>query len=113
MLAGTDALTVTIPPGPYEVARGNNITVPCSFQGLTDPSKLVMMQWSSVADQVGADDVRQWLCFRLFYVQHDPLFCRQFNIIGINVINLYWNVNKTNNICSLMFTGHSHSLLRC
>ena len=46
VVSGVGALQVNIPKDLYEYARGDNITLPCSFQSkITDP-KLVIVTWS-------------------------------------------------------------------
>ncbi|XP_053176478.1 cell surface A33 antigen-like [Scomber japonicus] len=46
LVSGVGALQVNIPKDLYEYARGDNITLPCSFQSkITDP-KLVIVTWS-------------------------------------------------------------------
>lgn len=57
MLAAIDAVSVTIPQATYEVARDDNITIPCTF-GTIDQTKLILMQWSIRGDAPNADEVR-------------------------------------------------------
>ncbi|XP_031162234.1 cell surface A33 antigen-like isoform X2 [Sander lucioperca] len=60
VLSGVGAILVTIPQPVYEVARGKNVTLPCSitFQGTGTP-KQTIVTWSATADTPGAqeDDV--------------------------------------------------------
>lgn len=65
VLTGANAVDVTIPQTLFEVARGDNITVPCAFK-TTVSQKLVLLEWSNQADQVDADEVRLLLCLSVF-----------------------------------------------
>lgn len=53
--SGVHALTVTIPKDVYEFARGDNITLPCSFAPNGKPP-LVVITWTAKAK--GAKEVR-------------------------------------------------------
>ncbi|KAF1392666.1 hypothetical protein PFLUV_G00030430 [Perca fluviatilis] len=57
VLSGVGAILVTIPQVLYEVARGKNVTLPCSikFQGTGTP-KQVIVTWSAVADTPGTQE---------------------------------------------------------
>ncbi|CAK6970791.1 cell surface A33 antigen-like [Scomber scombrus] len=47
LVSGVGALQVNIPKDLYEFARGDNITLPCSFESkVTDPKTLVVITWS-------------------------------------------------------------------
>ncbi|XP_023270348.1 cell surface A33 antigen-like [Seriola lalandi dorsalis] len=58
VLSGVGALNVNIPLETYEHARGDNITLPCSFKPskpLT-PEKLVIISWSAEAEKANAKE---------------------------------------------------------
>ncbi|XP_063356680.1 cell surface A33 antigen-like [Pelmatolapia mariae] len=58
MLSGVDAVTVTIPQSQYEYARGDNITLPCSFTTTTPISSqtLVVITWSVFSQQTPIEE---------------------------------------------------------
>ncbi|XP_073320977.1 peroxidasin homolog [Pagrus major] len=58
VLSGVGALQVNIPQEVYEHARGDNITLPCSFtpKAPLNGSKLVVISWSAEATQAGAQE---------------------------------------------------------
>ncbi|AWP01314.1 putative cell surface A33 antigen-like [Scophthalmus maximus] len=47
VLSSVGALQVNIPQEVYEVARGDNITLPCEFKTTNPTSKLVVISWSA------------------------------------------------------------------
>ncbi|XP_029000885.1 cell surface A33 antigen-like isoform X2 [Betta splendens] len=55
LLTVANAVTVTIPKPNYEVAKGDNITIPCSFSAV-DQTKLILMQWTVRSDGTGAEE---------------------------------------------------------
>uniref|UniRef100_A0A668SLF3 Ig-like domain-containing protein n=1 Tax=Oreochromis aureus TaxID=47969 RepID=A0A668SLF3_OREAU len=59
VLSGVSAITVTIPQSQYEYARGDNITLPCSFTTTTpiNSRTLVVITWSSLTQQTVIDEV--------------------------------------------------------
>ena len=58
-LSDVGALTVNIPKDEYEYARGDNITLPCSFQTKTQGTPgLIIVQWSVEGLQADAKEVR-------------------------------------------------------
>lgn len=74
VLSGVGAILVTIPQPVYEVARGKNVTLPCSitFQGTGTP-KQTIVTWSATADTPGAQEVRLkyynvLMCMILYYL---------------------------------------------
>ena len=60
VLSGVGALQVNIPQELYESARGDNITLPCSFTPKTPlkETKVVNITWSAEAAEAGAEEVR-------------------------------------------------------
>ncbi|XP_036952388.1 cell surface A33 antigen-like [Acanthopagrus latus] len=60
VLSGVGALQVNIPQDSYEYARGDNITLPCSFTPKTPlkETDLVIIKWSDEAAEVGAEENR-------------------------------------------------------
>ncbi|XP_005466877.2 cell surface A33 antigen-like [Oreochromis niloticus] len=58
VLSGVSAITVTIPQSQYEYARGDNITLPCSFTTTTpiNSRTLVIITWSSLTQQTVIDE---------------------------------------------------------
>ncbi|XP_005466878.2 cell surface A33 antigen-like [Oreochromis niloticus] len=58
MLSGVGAVTVTIPQGQYEYARGDNITLPCSFRTIVSITSQtqVVITWSSLTQQTTIDE---------------------------------------------------------
>uniref|UniRef100_A0A668SL35 Ig-like domain-containing protein n=1 Tax=Oreochromis aureus TaxID=47969 RepID=A0A668SL35_OREAU len=59
VLSGVGAVTVTIPQSQYEYARGDNITLPCSFittATITSRTQVVIT-WSSLTQQTPIDEV--------------------------------------------------------
>ncbi|CAI5645061.1 unnamed protein product [Oreochromis niloticus] len=58
LLSGVGAVTVTIPQGQYEYARGDNITLPCSFRTtatITSRTQVVIT-WSSLTQRTPIDE---------------------------------------------------------
>ncbi|KAJ0001679.1 hypothetical protein NQD34_001475 [Periophthalmus magnuspinnatus] len=56
LVSGVRCITVVIPQVKYEFARGDNITLPCTFQSkITNPS-LIIVTWTAEGVN-GADDV--------------------------------------------------------
>ncbi|XP_024299454.2 cell surface A33 antigen [Oncorhynchus tshawytscha] len=53
----TVALQVSIPQRTYEFARGDNITIPCSFKPKNSINKLVVISWLAEADKPGEPEV--------------------------------------------------------
>ncbi|XP_029510930.2 glycoprotein A33 (transmembrane), paralog a [Oncorhynchus nerka] len=53
----TVALEVSIPQRTYEFARGDNITIPCSFKPKSPINKLVVISWLAEADKPGEPEV--------------------------------------------------------
>ncbi|XP_037611719.1 cell surface A33 antigen-like [Sebastes umbrosus] len=58
VLSGVGAVKVDIPKDTYEHARGDNITLPCTFtpKAGTTPS-FVLIQWFAEAEKVGAKEI--------------------------------------------------------
>lgn len=56
LLSGVGAIDVNIPKDVYEVARGDNIVLPCIFKPKTTP-KLVIISWSVEAPQANAQEM--------------------------------------------------------
>ncbi|KAK2853832.1 hypothetical protein Q5P01_006493 [Channa striata] len=56
VLTGIAAVTVDIPQASYEVARGKNITLPCTYK-TTTAKKPILMEWSAQAEQVDAEEI--------------------------------------------------------
>ncbi|CAJ1049476.1 cell surface A33 antigen-like [Xyrichtys novacula] len=56
VLSGVGALVVTIPEEIYEHARGDNITLPCTFT-TKSTSKMVIISWSVEGTQANAKEV--------------------------------------------------------
>lgn len=54
--SGVHGLTVNIPNEVYEFARGDNVTLPCTFVPKTKPS-LVIITWSAQAEEANAKKV--------------------------------------------------------
>ncbi|XP_072236947.1 cell surface A33 antigen-like [Leuresthes tenuis] len=54
--SGVAALTVTIPKTEYEFARGDNITLPCSFKTIKTDPKVVVISWTVQAAVVNAKE---------------------------------------------------------
>ncbi|KAM8763414.1 cell surface A33 antigen-like [Acanthopagrus schlegelii] len=59
VLSGVGALQVNIPQELYESARGDDITLPCSFTPKTPlkETDLVIISWSAEAAEAGAEEV--------------------------------------------------------
>uniref|UniRef100_I3J5X4 Ig-like domain-containing protein n=1 Tax=Oreochromis niloticus TaxID=8128 RepID=I3J5X4_ORENI len=59
VLSGVGAVTVTIPQSQYEYARGDNITLPCSFTTTASITSqtLVVITWSSLTQQTTIEEV--------------------------------------------------------
>jgi hypothetical protein len=53
----TVALEVSIPQRTYEFARGDNITIPCSFKPKNPVNDLVIISWLAEADKPGEPEV--------------------------------------------------------
>lgn len=70
VLSGVGAVQVNIPQELYEYARGDNITLPCSFTPKTPlkGTELVIISWSAEGAQAGAKEVRLLLCVLSLYV---------------------------------------------
>ena len=62
VLSGVGAVHVSIPKKLYEFARGDNITIPCTFKP-KGPPKYVIISWSVEAAAVGAKEVRYYNVF--------------------------------------------------
>ncbi|KAI4830906.1 hypothetical protein KUCAC02_002507 [Chaenocephalus aceratus] len=56
VLSGVGAIVVSIPEKVYEFARGDNITIPCTFKP-KGPPKYVVILWSVEAAVVGAKEI--------------------------------------------------------
>ncbi|XP_029314099.1 cell surface A33 antigen-like [Cottoperca gobio] len=56
VLSGVGAIQVDIPENVYEYARGDNITLPCTFKTKASPPKLVIISWSCEAAKIGAKE---------------------------------------------------------
>lgn len=74
MWAGTDAIDVSIPQAEYEVEKGKDITVPCTFKPV-HPSRLVMLEWTNIADEVDADAVRRLLSVCVCFMYSMTYYC--------------------------------------
>ncbi|XP_040887242.1 cell surface A33 antigen-like [Toxotes jaculatrix] len=58
MLSCVGAIEVKIPERTFEFARGDNITMPCTFKtALKDTPKLVIVSWAVEADKAGEEDI--------------------------------------------------------
>lgn len=72
MRSGVDALNVDIPKDLYEFARGDNITLPCSFKPSIAKPSLIIITWSAEAETANAKEVRLLsLCDGLLAVSHN------------------------------------------
>ncbi|XP_068586707.1 cell surface A33 antigen-like [Cebidichthys violaceus] len=60
VLSGVGAIEVNIPKEMYEFARGDNITLPCTFKPKTAPTKntLVIITWSGEAEGIEPDETQ-------------------------------------------------------
>ncbi|XP_029955126.1 cell surface A33 antigen-like [Salarias fasciatus] len=56
VLSGVGALEVVIPLDQYEFARGDNITLPCSFTSKVKPPEVVIITWSIEGLQANAKE---------------------------------------------------------
>ncbi|KAL7405862.1 hypothetical protein ABVT39_008946 [Epinephelus coioides] len=56
VLSGVGALDVNIPKEVYEYARGDNITLPCSFKPKTINPPMVIISWSAEGAQANAKE---------------------------------------------------------
>lgn len=56
MVSGVSALVVTIPKQLYEHARGDNITLPCTFKTKLQAPPLVIISWSVEGTQANAEE---------------------------------------------------------
>ncbi|XP_042349133.1 cell surface A33 antigen-like [Plectropomus leopardus] len=56
VLSGVGAINVNIPKEMYEYARGDNITLPCTFQPKATNPSLVIITWSSEAAAANAKE---------------------------------------------------------
>ncbi|XP_035018452.1 cell surface A33 antigen [Hippoglossus stenolepis] len=56
VLSSVGALKVTIPEPQYEFARGDNITLPCSFKSTLAAPRLVIISWSAEAPTANAKE---------------------------------------------------------
>ncbi|KAM9816638.1 glycoprotein A33 (transmembrane), paralog a [Neosynchiropus ocellatus] len=56
MVSGVSALQVSMPKSLYEYARGDNITLPCSFKSKLPSPKLVVISWSLEGVQANAKE---------------------------------------------------------
>ncbi|KAG7234640.1 hypothetical protein INR49_004165 [Caranx melampygus] len=59
LVSGVGALQVNIPEDIYEYARGDNITLPCTFQSsLLPKNPIVIISWSVEGQEAGAKEVQ-------------------------------------------------------
>nr|XP_046247699.1 cell surface A33 antigen-like [Scatophagus argus] len=56
VLSGVGALNVNIPQDLYEFARGDNITLPCTFQTKSANPSLVIISWSAEAENTKPEE---------------------------------------------------------
>ncbi|XP_077569571.1 cell surface A33 antigen-like [Stigmatopora nigra] len=56
VVLGVDSLTVTIPKDEYEFARGDNATLPCTFQSIFSNPPRVIITWSVEGLEANADE---------------------------------------------------------
>lgn len=63
VLSGVSAIVVTIPQSQYEYARGDNITLPCSFTTTApiNSQTLVIITWSVFSQQTPIEEVGIYL----------------------------------------------------
>lgn len=62
MWSSVAAITVNIPQTVYEFARGDNVTLPCTFTTTVTSPKLVVITWIALAQVEGALDVSPFTC---------------------------------------------------
>lgn len=63
VFSGVGAVKVVIPNKVYEYARGDNITLPCSYETSITP-KLIIITWSVKENE---EEVRLLRCVSLYY----------------------------------------------
>ena len=60
--SGVAGLQVNIPQEQYEYARGDNITLPCSFKSSQANPKQITITWSSEGQEANAEEVSMFVC---------------------------------------------------
>lgn len=58
VFSGAGALVVEIPKDQYEFARGDNITLPCSFTPENTDNPLTIITWTAEGTKPGSLEVR-------------------------------------------------------
>lgn len=63
VLTGVGAIDVTMPQSQYEFARGDNITLPCSFKSAINinTAEAVVITWTALALEANVKDVGIYL----------------------------------------------------